>query len=51
MLDREIILKSFLENKETLERRNTEGIEKYRKGNFTIKFADAGEKKIVVKQK
>lgn len=51
MLDREIILKSFLENKETLEKRNAEGIEKYRKGNFTIKFTDAGEKKIVVKQK
>ncbi len=50
-MDREKILKSFIENKETLEKRNAEGIEKYRKGNFTIKFTDAGKKKIVVKQK
>ena len=37
-LDREKVLARFLEKKETLENRNEEGIEKYRKGNFTFKF-------------
>lgn len=50
MIDREKVLKSFLENKETLDKRNKEGIEKYRKGNFTIKFTNANKKKITVKQ-
>ena len=50
-LDKEKVLKSFIENKDVLEKRNAEGIEKYRKGNFTIKFANAGKKKITVKQK
>ena len=50
MIDREKVLKSFLENKETLDKRNREGIEKYRKGNFTIKFFSADKKKITVKQ-
>ncbi|MBR7111274.1 MAG: endo-1,4-beta-xylanase [Clostridia bacterium] len=50
MIDRNKVLKSFLENKETLDKRNREGIEKYRKGNFTIKFTNANKKKITVKQ-
>lgn len=50
-LDKEKVLKSFIENKDILEKRNAEGIEKYRKGDFTIKFANAGKKKITVKQK
>ena len=49
-MDREKIIKSFLDNKEALEKRNSEGIEKYRKGDFTIKFPDTGVKKITVKQ-
>ena len=44
------ILKSFNENKEWLEKRNAEGIEKYRKGDFVIKFSNDGKKKVTVKQ-
>ena len=36
--DREKVLKSYIENKDKLDKRNKEGIEKYRKGNFTLKF-------------
>ena len=36
--DREKVLKSYIENKDRLDKRNKEGIEKYRKGNFTLKF-------------
>lgn len=50
-LERDKILKSFIENKELLEKRNAEGIEKYRKGDFTLKFESAGKKKITVKQR
>ena len=49
-MDREKILKSFIDNKEVLEKRNAEGIEKYRKGDFTLKFSSAGKKRITVKQ-
>lgn len=38
--DREKVLKSYIENKEKLDKRNREGIEKYRKGNFKLKFTD-----------
>ena len=34
-LDREVILKSFIDNKDFLDKRNAEGIEKFRKGDFT----------------
>lgn len=37
--DREVVLKSFIENKDKLEKRNSEGIEKYRKGSFSLKFS------------
>ena len=40
VFDREKVLKSYIENKEKLDKRNNEGIEKYRKGNFKIKFAE-----------
>ena len=50
VLDRKEVLKSFLENKEKLDKRNTEGIEKYRKGDFTLQFASSEKKTIVVEQ-
>lgn len=50
-LDREKVLKSYIENKDFLEKRNLAGIERYRKGNFTLKFSANGKKKITVKQK
>ncbi|MBR2377011.1 MAG: endo-1,4-beta-xylanase [Clostridia bacterium] len=49
-IDREKILKSFLDNKELLDKRNEEGIEKYRKGEFTIKFLNEDKKEVTVKQ-
>jgi GH35 family endo-1,4-beta-xylanase len=49
-MDKEKILQSFIENKEILEKRNAEGIEKYRKGDFTLKFTTEGKKKVTVKQ-
>ena len=50
-MNRNYILESFLKNEEKLEKRNTEGIEKYRKGDFTVKLpANAGQK-VIVKQK
>ena len=50
-LNREKILKSFIDNKEALEKRNAEGIEKYRKGDFVLKFSSNTAKKVTVKQK
>ena len=50
-LDREKIFKSFIENKEFLETRTAEGIEKYRKGTFTLTFSSADKRKVSVKQK
>lgn len=50
-LDREKVLKSYIENKEFLDKRNLDGIERYRKGDFTLKFSGNGNKKITVKQK
>ena len=49
MLNRQKILKSFSANKELLEKRNAEGIEKYRKGDFVLKFSSNTAKKITVK--
>ena len=49
-MDREKILKSFIDNKEVLEKRNAEGIEKYRKGDFTLKINGNGGKKVAIKQ-
>ncbi len=50
-LNREIVLKSYLENKETIDRYVENGIEKYRKGDFTLKFSDSGKKKIKITHK
>lgn len=50
-LNREEILKSFIKHKDMVDKRNAEGIEKYRKGDFTIKFKNANKKKVIVKQK
>ena len=42
--DREKVLKSYIENKDKLDKRNKEGIEKYRKGGFKLNFTkDAKE--------
>lgn len=40
LFEREKVLKSYIENKERLDKRNSEGIEKYRKGNFKLKLSD-----------
>ena len=40
VLEREKVLKSYIENKDILDKRNKEGIEKYRKGNFTLIFSE-----------
>lgn len=49
-INKELILKSFIENKDRLEKRNQEGIERYRKGDFCIKFTNNSKKKVSVKQ-
>ena len=44
VFDREKVLKSYIENKDKLDKRNKEGIEKYRKGGFKLNFTkDAKE--------
>lgn len=50
-LNREQVLKTFNENKELIESRYLDGIEKYRKGTFTIKVDKFIGKKIIIKQK
>ena len=50
-MNREIVLKSFLENKERIDRYTKEGIEKYRKGDFTLKFKTGGKKKVKITHK
>ena len=50
-MKREIVLKSFLENKERIDTYVNEGIEKYRKGDFTLKFAKDGKKKVKITHK
>lgn len=50
-MNRLTVLESFLKNEERLEKRNAEGIEKYRKGNFTVKLSAKAGKRISVKQK
>ena len=39
VFEREKVLGNYIKNKDKLEKRNKEGIEKYRKGNFNIKFS------------
>jgi GH35 family endo-1,4-beta-xylanase len=50
-MDKNYILESFLKNKEKLDKRNVEGIEKYRKGQFTLKLSANAGQKVIVKQK
>ena len=50
-MNREIVLKSYLEHKDTIDRYVSEGIEKYRKGDFTLKFSESGKKKIKITHK
>lgn len=50
ILDREKVPEKILCCKDQLDERNKSGIEKYRKGNFTLKFTKAGKKKISVRQ-
>ena len=50
-LNREIVLKSYLEHKDVIDRYVENGIEKYRKGDFTLKFSDSGKKKIKITHK
>ena len=50
-MNKNCILENFLKNEDKLEARNKEGIEKYRKGNFTLKFSANACKKVTVKQK
>lgn len=49
-MEREAVLKSYLENAELLKKRNSENIEKFRKGDFTIEFSTKKPRKITVKQ-
>ncbi len=44
-------MESFLKNEEKLEKRNAEGIEKYRKGQFSLKLPARAGQKVTVKQK
>ena len=49
-MNKENVIKSFIENKDSLEERYNEGIEKYRKGNFTIKLDNVCDKTVQIKQ-
>jgi GH35 family endo-1,4-beta-xylanase len=49
-LNREEVLKNFIKHKDMVDKRNEEGIEKYRKGDFTIKFNGKNNKKVTIKQ-
>ncbi len=50
VFEREKVLHSYIENKEKLDKRNEDGIEKYRKGNFKIKFG-SDVKEVHIRQK
>ena len=50
VLDSEKVLSSFNKNIDKIEARYKDGVEKYRKGNFTIKFLSSGQKTISIKQ-
>ncbi len=50
-VDKEYLLQSFRENREMLDRRNDENIEKYRKGDFALKLSGSNRKTVTVKQK
>ena len=50
-MNRDFVLENFLKNEEKLEARNAEGIEKYRKGDFTLKLSASAGQKVSVKLK
>ena len=50
-MNRDLVLESFIKNKELLDKRNSEGIEKYRKGDFTLKFNNVCDKTVTIRQK
>ena len=50
-MNKENVIKSFIENKDSLEKRNNEGIEKYRKGDFTLKLDNVCDKTVTITQK
>lgn len=50
VFEREKVLKSYIENKDILDKRNAEGIEKYRKGNFKLKFNTKDAKQVSIRQ-
>ena len=50
-MNRELVLESFIKNKDVLDKRNNEGIEKYRKGDFTLKFNNVCDKTVTIRQK
>ena len=49
-MNREIVLKSFIENKEKIDRYVEEGIEKHRKGDFKLRLG-GGKKKVKITHK
>lgn len=49
LFEREKVLKSYIENKAILDERNTQGIEKYRKGDFKLKLGK-NAKKVTLRQ-
>lgn len=49
-MNRAKILKYFLKYEDRLEKRNSEGIEKYRKGNFTLKMPESKGATVLVRQ-
>lgn len=49
-MDREKILDNFLKNEKRLDERNKEGIEKYRKGNFSVQLPNNMNSEVQIKQ-
>ena len=50
ILDKNKVLSSFYKNEKNILDRYEQGLQKYRKGVFTLKFSDFGRKKVEVKQ-
>lgn len=50
-MNRDYVLEHFLKNEEWLEERNAAGIEKYRKGNFSLRIPSAAGKRVSVRLK
>lgn len=50
MLDREKLLGKIVSYADELNERNQKGIEKYRKGTFTLNFSQEGKKKVIIRQ-